>query len=466
MNKDVKKIISEAFNELYEDLITEAETGMTPADKAAADKMVDRVRKYGDASRFSNDGEGEKQNNIFNYVLDKLVAEYKATKDSNAKQKIKNGIQGAFFPAFKEDGRPNKTLNVLLDRWRDKDRNEVQNAAASAYEAFIKNFDGYINSYKPGAGSSFGSIVLRALKSRVYDYIKKGNRGAGLGGTQDTYAKAGNQMGSMDDPYGDDSTLGATLADPNATPDLGNREGAVSEDQELLDIVNGWLKNNVSEKQYIAFREMTKGFTPEEVAEDNPEHFNIGKDVSRNFAQLLKRKEKDEDGNTVFALDRLSDMLSYAKKRDIDLKNIVAKNLRQTISQDTEFSGDGKRSYVSSPETKAAIKDLSDTIYELEPDVLTKLGIKDKMDFQNGVQISKIVNKLTVMGMEDAARNIEDTWDDVKRHRAADANYGKKVQYADKIEDKSFGGMFEGLDVYDGFDIETLMERVMKRISK
>jgi hypothetical protein len=466
MDKDVKKIISEAFDELYKDLLSEAEAGLAPKDQAAADNMAAKVRKYGDASGFSNNGASESQNNVFNYVLDKLIAEYKVTKDANVKQKIKNGIQGAFFPAFEADGRPNKTLNVLMNKWRDKDRNEVQNAAAASYEAFIKEFEGYVNRYKPGAGSNFGSVVLRALQSRVYDFIKKGNRGAGIGGTQDTYAKAGNQMGSMDDPYGDDSTLGATMADPDSIRGDSNREGALSEDQELLDIVNGWLKNNVSEKQYIAFREMTKGFTPEEVAEDNPEHFSIGKDVSRNFAQLLKRKEKDEDGNTVLALDRLSDLLSHAKKRNIDLKSIVAKNLRQTVSQDTEFSGDGKRSYVSSPETKSSLKDLSDTIYELGPDVLTKLGIKDKMDFQNGAQLSKIANKLTVMGMDDAARNIEDAWVDVKRNRANDSEYGKKIQYADKVEDGGFNAMFEGIDVYNGFDMNTLMERVMKRLSK
>lgn len=465
MDKDVKKIISEAFDELYHSLISEAEAGLSPADKVAADNMIARVKKYGDASGFSNAGEG-RQTDIFNNVLDALVAEYKSTEDPNIKQKIKNGIQGAFFPAFKSDGRPNKTLNVIIDKWRGKDRSEVQNAAATAYEAFIKDFDGHINSYKPGVGSNFGSIVLRALKSRVYDYFQKGWSGKGLGGTQDTYAKAGNQMGSMDDPYGDDSTLGATMADPNSMAGDSDREGSLSEDQELLDIVNGWLKNNVSEKQYIAFREMTKGFTPAEVAEDNPEFFETGKDVSRNFAQLLSRKEKDEDGNTVLALDRLSDMLSYAKKRDIDLKNIVAKNLRQTVAQDTDFSGEGNRTYVSSPETKEALKDLSDTIYELGPDVLTKLGIKDKMDFQNGAQLSKIANKLTVMGMDDAARNIEDAWADVKRNRANDSEYGKKVQYADKAEDGLFEGMFDGLNVYDGFDMNVLMERVMKRLSK
>jgi hypothetical protein len=88
------------------------------------------------------------------------------------------------------------------------------------------------------------------------------------------------------------------------------------------------------------------------------------------------------------------------------------------------------------------------------------------MDFQNGAQLSKIANKLTVMGMDDAARNIEDAWVDVKRNRANDSEYGKKIQYADKVEDGGFNAMFEGIDVYNGFDMNTLMERVMKRLSK
>jgi len=466
MNKDVKKIISEAFNELYKDLISEAEAGMNPADKAAADKMIARVKTYGDASGFSNNGANTKQNDVFNYILDALISEYKSTEDQNTKQKIKNGIQGAFFPAMNADGRPNKTLNVLMGKWPGKDRDAVQDAAASAYESFMKNFDGFIDKYTPGAGSSFGGIVLNNLNSKMYDVIQKGFRGKGLGGTQDTYSRAGNSMGSMDDPYGDDSTLGATMADPNSLGADNDTEASISEDQDLLAIVNGWLKNNVSEKQYIAFRELTKGFTPNEVAEDFPEHFGIGKDVSRNFAQLLSRKEKDEDGNTALTLDRLSDMLSYAKKRDIDLKNIVLKNLRQTISQDPSFSGDGKRSYVSSPETKAALKDLSDSMYELGPDVLSKLGVKDKIDFQNGAQISKIINKLTVLGLESEVRDIEDAWADVKRTRDASADYGKVTNYADKVDESGIAGMFEGLDVYDGFDIEILMNRVMQRLSK
>ena len=464
MNKDVKKIISEAFNELYKDLTTEAENTMSITDKAKADKMINRVKSYGDSSGFSNSGSSVKENETFNYILNALISEYKTTEDPNIKQKIKAGIQGAFFPSFSVDGRPNKTLNILLGKWPGKDRDEVQNAAASAYETFLNNFDQHIESYKPGSGSAFGSIVLRSLQNGVYDVIQRGLKGRGLGGTEDVHRLSTSRLSSIDDPLGDNSTLGATLADTNSSEYTSARELSVSEDQELLNIVNGWLKNNVSEKQYIAFRELTQGKTPEEIAEENPAHFKIGKDVSRNFEQLLKRKEKDEDGNTVLALDRLSDLLSHAKNRDIDLKNIVAKNLRQTISQNTEFSGKGNRSFVDSAEAKSALRDLSNTIYELGPEVLSKLGIKNKNDFKSGASINKIIEKLKVLGMGSQALDIENDWDNIKRARTTSGFGNKESQFVDKVKDNDFATMFEGLNLYKGFDIKTLIERVMSKL--
>ena len=135
MDKDVKKIISEAFNELYHEMVSEAPEGpsLKAKEKIQADDMLNRIRKYGAVEGFVDYGPRALPQNVFNYIVDTLVDEYKST----GSQKIKGALQGAFYPA------PNsKMLQILMQKWNSYGAEKVQNAAAESFtDRFMNNFD-------------------------------------------------------------------------------------------------------------------------------------------------------------------------------------------------------------------------------------------------------------------------------------------------------------------------------------
>lgn len=457
MNKDVKKIISEAFNELYNEIVSEApeaaERTLSAKDKAIGDDMLSKVRKYGALESFK-EGAGGLSSEAFNYVVNELVKDYKETQS----KKAKDALQAAFFPAP-----GSKMLNILRDKSKfgkgsGKDAEEFQNAAASAFsDRLMRKFDDIIATYKPG--TSFGALAFYNLNKGIDDWFMKGSRGKGLGGSKDVFG-VGGRTSSVDDEEARE-----LAGDPIGGGGFG---GEVENQRQMLDIINGWLKNNVSNKQYIAFREMTKGNTPTDVHEEYPEIFRNKTDVSNNFSQLMSGVKKDkETGETYKPADKISELIAYQfDMPDFHINKIIPKSLRQTAAMDPEFSGTGTASRVSSPEVKELTKEFNDLVASLGPDVLNKLGIKNKNDYGTDASVYKMANKLTVLGMDNEAEEIKDAWQDIKYAREKSADYGKKQTFIDKVEDGGFGGMFEGIETFDGFDMNVLMERVMKRLSK
>jgi len=457
MDKNVKKIISEAFSEIYEDFVSEdakqLEAGLTPQEKAKAEETIQRAKKYGDKGGFAYDfyQEDKSGQKIFNYVADRLVDDYKETGNIKSKE----ALQAALYPAP-----GSKMFNAV--KWPGKSEDEMLDITSAGYEYFLNNFDKVIDLYKSGTGGLSG-LVLSNLKKFINTSFAKGFRGAGLGGAKDVVGRG--MASSMDATTGDDTrTLGDKIAAGELgvdTPTIGtgfSDEESGDRRKKILDVINGWLENNASKKQAIAFKELTKGQTPAEVYEANPEMFRDNKDVSRNFKQLMSRTEKDEEGNTVLTVDRLSDLISHAYGIDFDMKNIIPKNLRQTVSMDPEFSGLGSATKIASPEVKKATKDFNNLVTSLGADVLNKIGVRNKRDYENNSQINNIADKLINIGMEDKAEEIQDAWENVRQTKKQSSETGKVVQYADKDDVESFSGMFEG------FDMDALMDRVYKRI--
>ncbi len=457
MDKNVKKIISEAFSEIYEDFVSEdakqLESTLTPQEKAKAEDTIQRAKKYGDKGGFTYDfyKEDKSGQKIFNYVADRLVDDYKETGNIKAKE----AIQGALYPAP-----GSKMYNAI--RWPGKSEDEMLDTASAGYEYFLNNFDKVIDLYKTGTGG-LSALVLTNLKKFINTSFKQGLRAAGFGGASDIVGRG--MAKSMDATTGDDTrTLGDKIASGELgvdTPTIGsdfNDEETGDRRKKILDVINGWLENNVSKKQAIAFRELTKGQTPAEVYENNPELFRDNKDVARNFSQLMSRPEKDEDGNTILTVDRLSELISHAYGINFDMKNIIPKNLRQTVSMDPEFSGAGSVVNVATPEVKKATDKLNSLVTGLGPDVLSKIGVRNKKDYQTTANIQNISNKLMDIGMDSAAEAIENAWEERRAAKRKSDEMGKAVHFADKDDVENFSGMFEG------FNMDALMERVYKRI--
>jgi len=457
MDKNAKKIISEAFSEIYEDFMAEdaskLEAGLTPQEKAKAEATIQKVNKYGDRGGFTYDfySEDKSGQKIFNYVADRLVDDYKTT----GNPKAKDALQAALYPSA-----GSKMYNNI--RWQGKSEDEMADIAADAYQYFINKFDQHLDAYSSGTGG-FGGLVTSNLKNFVKTNFAKGFRGAGMGGSSDIVGRGMAQ--SMDAPAGDDTrTLGDKIASGELgidTPslDTGFDDGETGDRRKkILSVINGWLENNVSTKQALAFRELSQGNTTAEVHEKYPEVFRDGKDVSRNFKQLMSRTERDEEGNVGLAVDRLSELISHAYGIDFDMKDIVPKNLRQTVSMDPEFSGAGSVSNIASPEVKKATNDFNNLVVGLGPEVLSKIGIRNKKDYENTSQVDGMANKLRVLGMDNEAGEIEDAWERRRQAKKQSSEVGKVVHYADKEDSEEFSGMFEG------FEMTSLMERVYKRI--
>lgn len=462
MNKNVKKIISEAFNEIYEDFVSEdaskLEAGLSPAEKSKAENIIQRAFKYGDKGGFAFDfySEDKSGQKIFNYVADRLVDDYKKTKNPKSKE----ALQGALYPSP-----GSRMYGFIKSKWPGKSQDDLSDAASAGYEYFLTNFDKIVSKYESGTGG-FGGLVFNNLKWIISNNFGSGFRGSGLGATK-ANALGRSYTKSLDAPEYEDSTR--TLGDKIASGELGidepsigdgfNNDESTDRRKVILNVINGWLENNVSKKQAIAFKELTKGQTTAEVYEANPEMFRDIKDVSRNFKQLMARTEKDEEGNTILSVDRLSELISHAYGMDFDMKNIIPKNLRQTVSMDPEYSGTGSVSNVATPEVKKSTDRLNKLVIGLGADVLGQIGVRNKKDYQTTANIENITNQLRVIGMDGEASEIENAWEErIQAKKSSET--GKTVHFADKEDTEEFaGGMFED------FKMNALMERVYKRIS-
>jgi len=469
MKNDVKKIISEAFNELYHEMVSEdsrdLENDLNPEEQNIANSLIARAKKLGGASELNHsyrkDAQGrtvphnERGTAIFNFVIERLIEDYKTSRDP----KIKEAIQGAFYPV-----QGSIFYNSLMKSLpsQGKTNAELEDAITTAYEQnLIQDFDKMVDKYTSGDGR-FGAMIHGTLDARARNDLK-GFSGVGGGSSQDAIGGSFSQsMDVEDDETG--RTLKDKLSNVGLDPDIEFSEFGSSREQKILDVINGWLKNTVSEKQYIAFRELTRGASPADVAEENPELFRNNKDVSRNFAQLMgSEKIEVVDGEKVkFSVpQRISELVSHAfGLENFDIRDIMPKQLKQQFSMDPTFGGgEVKKTKISSKEKLEAQEELKSILMDLGLDTLQTLGVKNKNDYNSVTQIKSIADKLDAMGKESEAENVRRVLGNINKARVQDTGYGDVSRYIGDDGD-DYSGMFEGVD------IDTLMQRVYKRISK
>lgn len=447
MDKEIRKLINEAFGEVFSEDASGLAKKLSDDEKIKAERLVQDIKTLGANSSINNNyGVNPSTTNIFNYVVDRVIEDYINSGD----EKIKQWVQSALYPS---DG--TKYNKNLLNHWSSKDPEEMQDAMLNAYERIMLSpgeFEKMIQAYADNPGTKFADIVLKRMNSRINDYFK-GYREAGSASGQDVMGKGG--VASLDQPLDDET--GETMA---SRMDLkpGIEGGFVDPEEmdrfkEIQGVVLGWLKNNVSEKQYVAWREVTKGSTPNQIAEEFPELFKNNKDVSRNYSQLVSSPKAQE----------LSELISHAFDIEWSMSDVNPKSLQQTSSMDPSFGGGfTKRARVSTPEMQDAQKRLND--------VMAGLGLKPAQ-FNSEAKIDKIVANLEDRGETVKADEVNDAYgaliaatEKAKSRGQYDVNV--PVLPSSEEEEESIGKLFEALEVYEGFELEKLMERVMKRLSK
>jgi len=450
MNKDVRKLISEAFNEIYQEIASSTELNKTQ--KERAEEIVSNAIALGSNSKLNHaNPQNEKQQEIFNYAIDRLIDEYNKKGPNKENPNIKSAIQSAFYPV---KGTP---LNWRLNKSLFGEPENIQDAILDAYvKNFIENFDEIVKKYKTGSGR-FGGYVFNILNKRAIIALK-GYTATG-GGTNDMIG--GGMSTSMDAPIGSkDLSIIDTLQAPKDDTEMSAKFASKEADERkkmLVDMVS-WLKENAPIMQYIAFMERIKGSTPDEIAKQYPDIFpgtnsmEPKKRVSKALSDLKKSRGL-----------QVAKYISNKYNIPFNFEDINWKELRQIISQDYSFIGEkGIRKRIDTPEIKNAKEELSDIFAELNPNQRTALGIKDSNDFSSSKKVNKIIQRMMSLGMEDIAPNVKRALDKIKDAKKKEGGYSKNVRYVDdeNNSDDSYGGMFEGVD------IDKLVKRIYKRLHK
>lgn len=353
MSIDIRKLISEAFNEVYNEVFAEAAGDVA----TKGEEMYSKMKKYGSRSginhshRFNDEGKkvnyNQEDDRAFNYAIDKLVSDYKETRDP----KIRETIQAALYP-----NRDSKILKTIARKWSSYSDDEISDAVSTAYQRWVlepDKFDAFVDNHKQGTPLS--SKVVGSLNRVLLDILSKGYEG---GGSKNVSAV------SMDTPVGDtDKTIGDKISD-DADMDAIRNSFDGRDDIELYkkikSIVIGWAKNNAKEKQYVALEGKLNGETNKQILEDNPELFKDVKDVTRTFGAFAKGKGQE-----------ISELISHAFGIDWNLADIDPNTLYQTYSADPEITGDitkrvrvgGEDSFVG----KLPDSELEDKLSQLSP---------------------------------------------------------------------------------------------------
>ncbi len=454
MKKDIKKLISEAFDELYNEMVNEAPTikkAYIPDEDV--NTIIQNSLKRGTPVPNDFDSTALKSRENFDKIIDALAYEYKTTGNPKAKA----AIQASFFPSPKSKMQRTVGMKFLGNP-------ELEDAAASAYEqVVIDNFDKILNSYIQGS-RKLGAMFITDMRNKVYNYIVKGYRGAGGGSMYDVVGGQEKAL-SMDEPLGDDENSG-TFGDKLAgIPDSSKtamekgfaKEKAVEDKKNILQNVIAWLDNTFEEegnemgkKRMIAFKGILNGETPQEIFEDNPGVFKEPRLIMQEFERLVNSPEAQE----------ISKLISQIHGINFNLANIDPKKLKQTSSMNPDFGGFSKVVSISTPEMKDAQQELNNA--------LAIVGLKST-DMNSERKKEEVIQKLQASGQHAELENILDAYEDLldvtEKARKAGEFDAKTALLPSSPEEEIASGekMYER---FEGFSMEKLMERVYKRLSK
>jgi hypothetical protein len=450
MDKNVKKIISEAFNELYNEIINEESIR-----REDIPTIIDRAKRTGRGIEYNFDSSvlNDDSARNFNTIMDALIDAYLAIEgETPEKAKIREAIQGAFNPSLPK-------MVSTVGKGFYKFGEDLKDAMSDAYrEVLLQDFDKIINAYNKGTGT-FSGLVTSDIKRKVISNL----RGSG----QDVFGNKDGGPRSMEDPIGDDLTLGDTLSNRGDDFARDNREYKKLKDalETTIDMVYGQLtetgadgepqfKNPLAEKRFKAFEGLIMGDTTQQVLDDNPGIFKDVSDVNREFGRTVEAAVKAG----------INDYISNAYGINFDLESIDPKLLKQTFSQSGEWAVGkrkgkevGKVTKIKTPEMVAAWKNVQQ--------VMSKLGLKDK-DFNSAVKQRDILQKLKGEGNEELAREITSAllkFQDASKAAKEQGKFDvKRTLLPSKPEEETdeYGTFFEGVDY------EELMRRVINRLNK
>jgi DNA-directed RNA polymerase specialized sigma24 family protein len=495
MDENIKKLISEAFNELYSEMMSEApETeyavkGMTMEEIPA---VVKRALNVGYDPRLRFDFEtGTEQEANFNSAIDQLINVYKTSKDPQEKANAKTAVQYAFSPE-------SKRFQGLIKSYRN--RKDFKDMVDDIYEiVLLQGFDRMMGGYKNLDGT-FGGLVTRALRNAAVDYVKKGRRARGGSFAGDVYhhgSKGDIGMISVDDySYGEEGRSNAEkIGDyDEELEDVGDAGLAGLEDapevefrgkgkidtltaRQLIDYIIEWFEEEESQEAYadltperaIIFREFVRGASAAQIWEENPEiqqAFPNPKPLSQEFRRLTKSQAGKD----------ISKIISRHAKINFDLSQIDPMELKQIYAQNPSFttgSPKGGTSEISSHEMLKIQGEIQDILDELgvNIEVDSKIDVQSKEDEKSGEfkKFKKLFKNLQDQGREDVVRELENLLHQHVEAKAADkerGGYGAPKRYVPQKssqETDEFRGMFEGIDEKD---VDKLMERVLRRLSK
>lgn len=449
MDQNIKKLISEAFNELYDEMMNEAPQTLrkNKIDDNEVDTIIQNSLRRGTPVP-DYDSEHEPSRINHDKIIDALVNDYKATGNPKAKE----AIQSSFYPV--PGSRLYRTIGIKYLKNPD-----LQDAMSRAYEQIVLNkFDTLVSDYNPKI-STFGSRITDAMRKLLHNYLVVGNR-SGEGKKYDAVA-GGNRPMRLDNPLGDDgdATLGDKLAsnmldDPETAMEKGfAKEKAIQNKRDIIQDVVKWLDNTFEEegdetgkRRMIAFKGILDGASPEEIFEDNPGVFKEPRYVSIEFERLVNSPEAKE----------ISRMISQIYGINFNLSNIDPKKMKQTSSMSPEFGGFSKYVRQATPEMQNAQKELNNA--------LGAAGLKNT-DFNSKKKREDVISNLRAKGMDaelEAILDAEKFLDDATKKAKAAGEYDVKVPVLPSSPEEERAS---GERMYEGVDFEKLMERVLKRIS-
>ncbi len=470
MNKDIRNLISEAFDELYSEIVNEAPRKQpfvrkTKIEDADIEPMIQKAISKGTPVPYLFPLEDSKSQANFEKIIDAIAVDYKNTGNPNSKA----ALQSTFYPTSGSRFQHAAGGNFFNNP-------DYEDAIASAYEQIvINNFDETLNAYKPG--TSLTSMFTNLMKNRVNNYITKGYRGADGGSKYDAIGGQEKSL-SMDQPLGGDgdAKLGDKIGDdggegdgniglndksisnlgigPESAEELGKSiEQETSRLQNILKDTIAYLDNTFEENEdengkrgMVAFKGMIAGDSREEIFEDNPGLFKEPRYVSIYFDRLINGPEAAE----------VSKMMSDIHGIDFDISKIDPKKLKQQSAQSRGHGGFSKIVKIATPEMQTAQKELNDA--------LAVVGLKGT-DFNSTKTKEQVVSKLQAAGKFDELENILDAEDNLNQATEKAKSRGEydvdtPLLPSSPEEEMQAGQMFEGVN------IDALMERVYKRLMK
>lgn len=451
MSKNIKRLISETFNEVYNEIINEEPQVLkkNSISDNEVDDIINKAKKTGRGISYEWTVDKKSQDN-FNYIIDALIKDYKETGNPNSKSAIQNAFTPTSHPQV------NKIFRTSAGNFITN--NNIEDAVMSAYEqVMINNFDNTISNYKEN--KTFGGLITKALNNRINNFIV---RGYGYETKpDDLFGNNFDSPKSFETPKGG-KTLGDKLAATTVDTDFADIENSKDGKRIINDVIE-WFQNHldskeypVNEKQFIAFKGIIKGESPQQIFDDNPGVFTKPKDVNIYFDRLVNSKSGKE----------ISELISDIYNINFDLSKINKAELSQTSSMNPEFGGFSKEDEKSNDEMIKIMDKIKNKISELGFGNLSN-KINPKITSNTEEKLKPIFDYLKQNNNEEDALDILSMVDELGRVKEK-TGFGKKIAYlpkSEKEEEESdeFRGMFESLNEKE---LDKILERVVNRILK